>query len=222
MIGEDASRSRHAVRVLTAALASVVTAVVAGGCTAPLTGRPLPAPATQPHRTGPVPGPTFPDGYIGHAPRVVAPLNDQRVIDDPCSALSTRQLAGLGLTPAVHTHVERLAVGNICDWNDDTVGTVGATVGVAVQITLIHGLSDIYAQRPGMAYFLPVTIEGYPAVLADLSDLRSEGTCALNLGVADTSVLALDYGQQDLHPATLACDKVQTLARDVIDTLRTA
>lgn len=223
VIGEDASGSRRAVRFLAAALASVV--VVAGGCTAPLTGHPLAAPAARPPGTGSAPGPasgpTFPDGYVGQAPRVVAPLHDQRVIDDPCSALSARQLAGLGMTPAVHTDVTRLPVGNVCNWDDDTVGTVGASLGVGVQIILIHGLSDIYAQRSDMAYFIPVTIEGYPAVLADLTDQRSSvGTCALNLGVADTSVLSLDYQQEDL-PGTLACAKVQALARDVVDTLRT-
>jgi hypothetical protein len=154
------------------------------------------------------------------APQVRTPLNDTRLISDPCSALTGPQLQGVGFTAAVKSHVQQLTLGNICGWNDDAVGAVGASASVAVQTTLNHGLSDIYAQRSGMGYFTPVTIEGYPAVLTDLTDQRASGTCALNLGVSDTSVLVIDYHQGDL--GLPACDKVQAIARAVVETLKGA
>lgn len=158
------------------------------------------------------------DGRGGHAPRVRVPLNDARLVSDPCSALSTPQLQGIGFTGAIKTTVKDLAVGNVCSWDDDSIGTVGASVGVAVQTTLVHGLSDIYAQHATLAYFLPVTINGYPAVLAGTEDQRSTGTCDLNLGVSDTSVLSIEYDQMDLGSS--ACDQVQALARAVVETLQ--
>jgi hypothetical protein len=192
------------------ATVGVAAAVVIAGCSSTEPGRPTadgdPSPALSTSTSD------------GKAPPVRAALNDARLIGDPCSALTSEQLRSLGFTAAVKTDVEDLAVGNVCSWNDDTIGAVGASAGVVVQTTLIHGLSDIYAQRHGMAYFTPVTIEGYPAVLTDLTDQRDSGTCALNLGVSDTSVLAIDYEQQELGPS--ACDKVQALARAVVETLR--
>lgn len=196
------------------AIVGVASVVVIAGCSSPQAGQPTAAASSDPSRTST----TNASSSSGQAPRVQTPLNDARLIGDPCSALTSGQLQAVGFTPAVKTGVEHLAVGNVCNWNDDTVGVVGASAGVVVQITLHHGLSDIYAQRSGMAYFTPVTIEGYPAVLADLTDERSSGTCALNLGVSDTSVLAIDYEQQDLGPS--ACDKVQALARATVETLR--
>jgi hypothetical protein len=124
----------------------------------------------------------------------------------------------VGFTVTVKFHIQQFTLGSICAWNDNGVGTVGASASVAVQTTLHRGLSDIYAQRSGMGYFTPVTIEGYPAVLADLTDQRASGTCALNLGVSDTSVLVIDYHQGDL--GLPACDKVQAVARAVVETLK--
>lgn len=193
----------------------VAVVVVIAGCSSPEPGQPT-AVASSGLSAAPTTSATGSNGR--QAPRVTNPLNDVRLISDPCSALSPGQLQAIGLTTAVKTHVERLAVGNVCNWDDDTVGVVGASAGVAVQTTLIHGLSDIYAQRSEMAYFTPVTVQGYPAVLADLTDQRNSGTCALNMGVSDTSVLAIDYEQQDLGRS--ACDRVQALARAVVQTLR--
>jgi len=197
------------------AVVGVASVVVIAGCSSAEPGQPAatassgdPSPVLTTSRSA----------SGGQAPPVQAALNDARLVGDPCSALTPGQLQGIGFTAAVKTHVEHLAVGNVCSWNDDTIGTVGASAGVVVQTTLVHGLNDIYAQRTQMAYFTPVTIEGYPAVLADLADQRNAGTCALNLGVSNTSVLVIDYEQQGLGPS--ACDTVQVLARAVVDTLR--
>ncbi|SRR6266567_2233275 len=196
------------------AVVGVASVVVIAGCSSTEPGQPAARASSDPSRTLT----TSARVSGGQAPPVQAALNDAQLVGDPCSALTLGQLQGIGFTAAVKTQVERLAVGNVCSWNDDTIGAVGASAGVVVQTTLIHGLSDIYSQRPEMAYFTPVTIEGYPAVLADLTDQRNSGTCALNLGVSDTSVLVIDYEQQGLGQS--ACDKVQALARAVVETLR--
>ncbi|HEX4725585.1 MAG TPA: DUF3558 domain-containing protein [Pseudonocardiaceae bacterium] len=197
------------------AAVGVASAVVIAGCSSRQQGQPIAAASSDP----PPASTTDATGVGGQqAPRIRTPLNDVRLISDPCSALTSGQLQALGFTPAVKTHVEQSAVGNVCKWDDDTIGVVGASAGIGVETALSHGLSDIYAQRSGMAYFTPVTIEGYPAVLDDLSDQRDSGTCALNLGVSDSSVLSIDYEQHDLGAS--ACDRVQAIARAMIETLR--
>lgn len=195
-------------------MVGVVSVVLIAGCSSAEPGQPTAGASIDPSQT-----PTTSASASGdQAPPVRTALNDARVVADPCSTLTSGQLQGIGFTASVKTKVEDLPVGNVCNWNDDTVGAVGASTGVGVQTTLIHGLSDIYAQRRDMAYFIPVTIEGYPAVLTDLTDQRDSGTCALNLGVSDTSVMSINYQQEGLGPS--ACDKVQAVARAVVETLR--
>jgi hypothetical protein len=97
---------------------------------------------------------------------------------------------------------------------------VGASASVALQTTLSDGLSDIYAQGADAGYFLPQTIDGYPAALMDITDERASGTCALNVGVSYTSVLVIDYDQAGLGSSS--CDRVQAVARAVVETLRGA
>jgi Protein of unknown function (DUF3558) len=198
------------------AVVGVAAAVSIVGCSSTQSGQPVTTVSSDPSGS-PTTNPSNSDSV---AARIRTPLNDTRLISDPCSALTGPQLQGVGFTTAVKSHVQQLTLGNICAWNDDTVGTVGASASVAVQTTLSHGLSDIYTQRSGMGYFTPVTIEGYPAVLADLTDQRDSGTCALNLGVSDTSALVIDYHQGDL--GLPACDKVQAIARAVVETLKGA
>jgi uncharacterized protein DUF3558 len=194
------------------AVIGVAAVIVLAGCSEAEIGQPTPVSSSSDSTR---PSVTDTNGSVG---RVRTPLNDARLVSDPCSALTTSQLQEIGFTTAVKTHVERLGVANVCDWNDNTIGNLGASAGVAVQTTLTHGLSDIYAQRSEMAYFTPVMIEGYPAVFADFSDRRNSGTCALNLGVSDTSVLAIDYDQDDL--GSTSCDKTQAIARAVVESLR--
>jgi len=197
----------------------IVAFALVAGCTSTQPGQPSATNKTEPGSTtsSGSPGSTGPDAA---APRVPVPLDDAKLVSDPCSALTVIQLQAIGFTAAAKSSVNGSAVGKVCSWTDDSVGVAGGDIGVAVETTLTHGISDIYSQKNSMAYFNPMSLDGYPAVVADHEDGRTTGSCALNLGVSDTSVLALRYQQSDLGPAS--CNKVQAVAHAVIATLRGA
>lgn len=134
----------------------------------------------------------------------------------PCSLFTSSQLRALGLTPATTSTRDRTAVMVGCDWFDPTVGA-GIQLDVEWITALPHGLTDIYAQQDTAAYWLPVTIDGYPGVLTDTVDERREGTCRMDLGVTNSAVLDLAYqGAGNAKP----CTRVGGLAREVIDALK--
>jgi hypothetical protein len=151
------------------------------------------------------------------APTVAVGLPLTKLSTDPCSLLSSQQLAGLGLSAATTTQRDQSTVATGCEWNDATVGNEG---GVQLDVDwltpLRHGLSDIYLQRRTAAYWQPVAIAGYPGVLTDIVDERGTGTCRLGLGATNTAVIDLSYqGSVADDP----CRKVQVLAAAVVSSL---
>lgn len=151
-------------------------------------------------------------------PTVAVGLPLTTLSTDPCSLLSSHQLAGLGMTAATTTQRDQSSVATGCEWNDATVGSEG---GVQLDVDwltpLRHGLADIYVQRRTAAYWQPVNIAGYPGVLTDTVDERSTGTCRLDLGATNTAVIDLSYqGSAADNP----CHQVQVLAAAVVSSLR--
>lgn len=150
------------------------------------------------------------------APSVPKPLSIANWIRNPCSLFTSAQLRALGLTASATSKTDENAVMNGCEWNDPTVGD-GLQIDVEAETALSHGLTDIYAQQRSAAYWQPIDVGGYPAVLTDTFDERSSGTCRMALGVTDTSVLDLSYqGAASPDP----CARVRVLGTAVITSLK--
>ncbi len=185
---------------------AVCAGFLAVGCSTTQLGQPVAA----------TPGPSTAHASV-EAPHVPAPLNNTILVRHPCSLLTTAQLGAVGITSATTSAVDQTQVSVGCEWTDRTVGVAGTEVGVDQETKIQHGLSDIYRQQKQQAYWQPVTIQGYPAVLNALTDGRTGGTCFLNLGITDSDVAVLSYQGS---PGSRPCDKVQTLAALVVQALK--
>jgi hypothetical protein len=120
------------------------------------------------------------------------PLDVSKFEKNPCGLLSNAQ-ANQILTVTRSVVSPGATDSTICGWKDEggdtlALGMVGGN----------GGLSTSYRQHrtdsPG--YFIPVPdIEGYPALLASVADLRSKGSCTVSVGVRDDEVMVvnMDY-----------------------------
>ncbi|MBB4686153.1 DUF3558 domain-containing protein [Amycolatopsis jiangsuensis] len=149
--------------------------------------------------------------------KVPAPLPTQELLSDPCSALTDAQLADIGLAPP-----GKVSQGppDLCGWSASTIPENRVNVGAVPQNK--GGISDIYDQKAQQAYFQPVTVNGYPGVLAAADDLRSSGTCSLWVGITDqlafTVVTMITTGQN--KPKT--CESAQKIGAAVVTHLKGA
>jgi len=81
------------------------------------------------------------------------------------------------------------------------------------------GLSSLYAQKANQAYFNETSVAGYPAVFADVGDLRSQGTCVLNTAVSDSLYFMIQFSVSDSSLISQSCNLAQQAATDVIKNL---
>jgi hypothetical protein len=145
------------------------------------------------------------------APRVANPLDATKFVANPCTALTSAQLAGLGIqNPTTSSDT------NGCTWLGQTGGGPSSIGWVP---TNTNGLADLYVKKDQFDYWIPTTIAGYPAVFGDeLGDLRSDGNCVLNVGVNDHQ--AFFIGWDDPNRKTQGCDLAAQMAADVIATIK--
>jgi hypothetical protein len=149
--------------------------------------------------------------------KVPAPLSTQKLIADPCSALSDDDAAKIGLiSPGKLDNSQPVS----CNWTSTQFPGNGISVAPMTQNK--NGLSDIYAQKAQQAYFEPTTIEGYPAVYADKSDNRASGTCFVWVAVTDQLAVSVGgifgSGQHKSDP----CGFLGNVATAVVNHLKTA
>lgn len=152
----------------------------------------------------------------GAAPAVEEPLDTAKLEADPCSALSASATADLGVEGP---GTKRKSTGGVeCSWNYPEVTTGALTIAALTDSA--DGLNDIYAQQDRSAYFEPTEIGGYPAVLADRRDDRSNGRCGLYVGVSDKlafwATTQIDKGADKSAPCPIA----EKLAESAVQTLR--
>ncbi|HEX7658162.1 MAG TPA: DUF3558 domain-containing protein [Pseudonocardiaceae bacterium] len=150
------------------------------------------------------------------APKVTHPLDASKVLETPCSALTTSDLGGISVGAATG-QPRQSDYGPGCDWQ----GTVyGASAGASIGWETIDkkGLSDYYTQKSDAGYWIPTTVSGYPAVFADLNgDYRSTGSCTINVGVSDSLYF---LATADSAPdGNTACQRARQAAADVIKNL---
>src|SRR5690348_935008 len=141
------SMSRTGLAAVIVAAAVIVTACSAAGA----------APAASPASTG------SPSG----APPVAAPLDASRFLAQPCSVLSTAQLATFGVPAAGQPDTgsqPARATGPSCTWRGEGQHPRGIEVGFLTGNK--HGLADTYrdSSRTFPGYFVPTQVDGYPAV----------------------------------------------------------
>jgi hypothetical protein len=143
----------------------------------------------------PSPGSSSPDSPTGtssaalSAPKVSNPLDVTKFEANPCGLLSDAQ-ANQILT-VTRTLVSPGATDSpICAWKDEN--------GAAIALGMVGGnggLGTMYRQHTASSpgYFEPVPdIEGYPALLASVADLRSKGSCTVSVGVRDDEVMVVN------------------------------
>ncbi|NMI02252.1 DUF3558 domain-containing protein [Pseudonocardia acidicola] len=116
------------------------------------------------------------------------PLDAAPYVGKPCDLLRTDHVAQLQLvapgTP------EPGAGGPVCRWASTRPGRPSFTAGVDPG----HGLADLYRQRAEHPYFSPTTIAGYPAVDTGEAPAAQDGRCAVEVGVADHSLIIVGAG----------------------------
>jgi hypothetical protein len=188
-----------------ALLGVVAVAVLLAGCNATTTGAPAPTTRTStPTATG-----------SGGAPKVAKPLNGSGPAATPCSSLTQSQLTDLGIT-TVQGHDASITGVAICSWTDDTTGD---GIGISWQTRLGDGLATLYSERAQQGYWQPTTVDAYPAVFADLADLRSQGDCSLDVGVSDQLSFTSKYTSTRPEIGSKSCQLAQQAAADVIKNL---
>lgn len=123
----------------------------------------------------------------GSGPKVPAPLPTQDLLGgNPCKVLTDAETSDFGLVVPGEKTTEPLAG---CEWRSS--GNGQNSIGMRVVPQNKNGISDIYDQKTRQAYFEPVTVDGYPGVLADTQDGRPSGTCTLWLGVTDQLAISI-------------------------------
>lgn len=151
------------------------------------------------------------------APHVATALDTAKFQSNPCSSITSAQLATLDI--GTSTRVATGGVGPTCNWAANGDGTKStATIGY---LTSGAGLSSIYSTKSSYAVFTVLPdIDGYPAVSALTVDERSSGTCDISVGVSDSLAvdisLSVASGQYKSDP----CTPNQQLAADVISNIK--
>lgn len=196
---------------------AVVSVLLAGtACTTRADGTPTPEPGSSPSETT-----TSSEVPTGSAPEVVDPLGAAGFLTEPCAVLTQAQLATFDVSsPGVPTTTGAIAenVGPYCTW--EAAAELASTIGVGFLTANKNGLSDTYLGRDQFDYFIPTTLDGYPAVYADGVDHRDSGTCNITVGISDTLAFnALEFGRLD---AQGSCDRARQLAAAALATLKEA
>ena len=168
------------------------------------------------------PAPSFEDpsasSSAGSAPKVADPLDGSRYQKAPCSVLSRSQLSPYGVgagTPNTSGAVAENA-GPSCSWANTDEGS-GITVGFFVGIR--DGLTGLYRGNSlgRFPYFEPTSIDGYPAVLADFVDRRSDGSCQMVVALNDK--LAVGVNRVRGNPEQ-ACSDARNIASNRLRTVK--
>lgn len=121
------------------------------------------------------------------APKVPSPIADTAQWEsDPCKLLTADQFSELGLAVLEPQREDAADLGPGCLWEADSDKYIAISDGLAT--VQREGLSTAYKnnQAGEIKYFeeLP-SIEGHPAVIAEIEDLRSEGECGVAVGLRD-------------------------------------
>ncbi|WP_246127652.1 DUF3558 domain-containing protein [Amycolatopsis rhizosphaerae] len=153
-------------------------------------------------------------------PTVSSPLPVAVISKHPCdSALTDAQVKDLlgEISPRFHTDNQ---AGLLCQWQKQSTG---ATVAIGWLTGLKDGLNQVYANQKDDAYFQPSEIEGFPALVYDITDRKPDTNCAISIGIADK--VAIDVGftvGTNRSGKQNPCDAAKVIAGMVLDNLKAA
>lgn len=138
------------------------------------------------------------------APKVNNPVDATAFETKPCDVVPMAALAKAGIKVEAPDAEPDDSTGPICDWKfrRGPDGGRQGTMGTRINTLSDRGLSDIYDQR-GTSFQLfeeLPPIEGYPAVIHDTSDSRSEGICNLSVGISDQQTYDVQTDLDTAHP----------------------
>lgn len=152
------------------------------------------------------------------APRVENPIDTSEYEQQPCRMLTDEQARQAGLVPP--GELGQGAVAPSCTWRNRESG---ANVNIQFDNSSRQGLSGAYGANEVGKYDLWLVlppIEGFPAVVADIRDLRDTGECPILVGTSDEVTFQLSAKLSDAKVGkTDPCDaavQVTTLALQTV------
>ncbi|MCG8917868.1 DUF3558 domain-containing protein [Actinokineospora sp. PR83] len=190
--------------------------VLLAGCTVKEGGSATTTPgASDSSKPSTTPSSSTTSGQGDDVPKVSNPLDVSKFVDKPCTGLTQTQLDRLGVGNAEQ---DTQPTGEYCVWTNGRGGSVNLAFVVGQ-----GGLGGVYyGKKTGQFKFfqeLP-DISGYPAVIADLSDGRKNGACAVAVGMTDDIILDVDTTQSldkvgDGDPCQVTVDVVEQILETV-------
>jgi hypothetical protein len=189
----------------------VVAAGLLTGCASTSPGSAQPTPIATTTDSTPSSSST---GSDDQAPKVTKPLDASRFIQNTCSALSSADLAALGVNGAKATPGDDGVIGKGCEWSGQDAGNA---VGISWETGDVHGLSDLYSIKSEQKYWTVMTVSGYPAVESAPNDERANGICDVEVGVSDTLYFISDFEAR--NDPSRACELAKQAAAAVIKNL---
>lgn len=145
------------------------------------------------------------------------PLDVTHLLDQPCTALTDEDLAGLSLAEGELSDRTISQAAESCIWkrSDDS----RSHVSIIVMTENSDGLEDIRDLNQGSEVLEKVQIGGYPALYASPNDQRDSGRCDLWVGVNDSEVAYLYVTLEEVPDASKPCDFADKVGEAMIANL---
>ncbi|CAM2876252.1 DUF3558 domain-containing protein [Saccharomonospora xinjiangensis] len=197
------------------AAATLVVAVLVAGCSA-TAGTP-----TTPSLPADSPTPTASHTSSG-APPVATPLLVDHFLDEPCTSLTKKQIAGyLGKDTEVELDTE-YSSGPSCSWYSDLRSN--ASISITYPQLSDEGLTAIYRNRNKAAYFTEMdSVDGYPTIASSTIDNRDEGECLVTVGTSNSDYVNIRVYLGDGSVGKVdPCEAAHEVATAVIGNIKAA
>ncbi len=205
---------------ITAATVSLLTlGVVLSGCSNSENGTPEASDGTAANAG------SSQDSKLPHsgAPAVTDPIDTAKWEAEPCSVVTDKQLATLGLKN-VDAEPDDAIAGPKCNWYPEGRGLLGGTFITASPTSdSPEGLSTVYANNEAYDYEVwqeldPV--QGHPIVAATEVDDRSKGYCAVAVGIRDDLVYDVSVTDPEKNVGKDPCVTAAKLAKLAVETMK--
>ncbi|HWE89279.1 MAG TPA: DUF3558 domain-containing protein [Pseudonocardiaceae bacterium] len=170
-------------------------------------GGPQPAGSTASTSAAPVSG----------VPKVAHPLDASKFEAAPCSSVTASQLDALAV-PSASRDAQQDVTGTGCVWSAGT-GTAANGMYLTWDTSHTNGLGWVYQAGSTWTYWVPLTVNGYPAVQGGTVDNRQTGSCTIYVGVSDQLVFILTYKGSLLPQESKPCQLATQAATDVVQNL---
>lgn len=160
----------------------------------------------------------------GGSPSVREPLDMSKFQAVPCGLLLDVQVREAGLNePQLSTPESECDRYDPVSQRSITLGVSNPTNGLSAET-----IAEMHKNRKNVpqsyAYFIPSSVDQYPAVFASSIDRRSSGECEITVGVADDASFSVEFAVNGVASGSGqvdACAEAQRLAGVVVGNLKT-